>query len=194
MKKIIIVSLIGLLLFSYQSVSSAQSGTLTLNVTDESGKPVEVPSVLLWVKIEGGALSFRFPTTTISPGRFLIEEIPLNKFHKLSIRQEVYAPFSFHDIEIIADENQEMTCTLVVGGTIEGIVVNDKGEPVKEIEVTVNSVECRRDVVTDESGHFKAEHLANVRYSIVAGPGKKSPISHTMIIFFMIIPSAYNSD
>jgi len=92
--KIIIVSLIGLLLFSYQSVSSAQTGALKLNVTDESGKPVDISFVSVGVKIEVGENKvtryYRFPTTTDSQGHLLVEGLPYGTYRKLKIHKTGY--------------------------------------------------------------------------------------------------------
>jgi thiol-disulfide isomerase/thioredoxin len=53
-------------------------------------------------------------------------------------------------------------------------VINEKGVPVPEISVVVNSVLCRRDVVTDKYGAFEATHLYPCKYSVSAEPDKAS--------------------
>ena len=72
-------------------------------------------------------------------------------------------------------------CLLSRGGTIQGVVIDEKGKPIMGLPVVVNSILCRRDVKTDPNGHFIASHLPDTRYSVSVEPDSESPYATTVL-------------
>jgi thiol-disulfide isomerase/thioredoxin len=154
----------------------AETGGLIVQVVDEKGTPIEVTTVQVWVKTKEGSQGYSFAAyPTQEPGIVRVPDIPSGRYDSLTIPRLDYAPGRVSDVEIRAGRDTRLTCTLSPGGTIEGSVTDEAGQPVANVRVAVNSVLCRRDVVTDENGRFAAEHLSDADYSIIAEPAPESP-------------------
>ncbi len=166
------VAVVGLLLLGLVCDALGATGSLLVKVIDEEDEPVEITMVQLWVKTAaGGGRGFEFamqPTDT--PGTFRVSGVPADRYEGLKIDKAGYAPGWTAEVQIEADRETSLSCMLPRGGTIEGWVADESGTPVEGIPVVVNSMLCRRDVVTDRKGRFVAEHLSNTKYSIVAEP------------------------
>jgi thiol-disulfide isomerase/thioredoxin len=154
----------------------AGTGSLAIKVADEAGKPVHIAFVQLWSETASGGKGFDFAVhSTDTPGTFRVPAVPAGRYAGAKINKPGYAPGWVPDLQVAADRETLVTCTLTLGGTIEGSVTDEAGLPVEGIPVVVNSVLCRRDVVTDKAGRFVAEHLSNTEYSISAEPKADSP-------------------
>jgi len=155
----------------------AATGGLRVTVADEEGRPVEIATVQVWVPTEaGGMRGFDFAAqATAEAGVFRVVGVPAGRYPGVRINKAGYAPAWVDDIEVRSDEETPVALTLLRGGTIAGIVVDENGEPVAGMPVVVNAERCRRDVVTDASGRFVAEHLYDTKYSISAEPKSGSP-------------------
>jgi len=155
--------------------ASPKTGGLVVKVSDEKGQPVTITNVQMWVKTDGGTQGSTFaaePTET--PGVYSIPELPAQDYEGLKINKPNYAPGWVKNITVTAGETADIKCVLLKGGTMSGFVVDEHGAPMPKIPVVVNSVLCRRDVVTDKYGAFEATHLYPCKYSISAEPGKDS--------------------
>lgn len=154
----------------------AATGSLTIKVMDEEGKPVDLATVQLRVKTDTGASGFEFAThPTGTAGVFRVPGIPAGRYEGVRVNKSGFAPGWVPDVQIDAGLDTPVACTLSRGGTIEGYVNDESGAPLAGIPVVVNSVLCRRDVVTDAAGRFLAEHLADTEYKISAEPRADSP-------------------
>jgi hypothetical protein len=164
------------------TTNGIEYGQLFINVVDEDRKPINITKVKIWKKRdEGGASAESFVvTSTNNSGLHKIENIPAGRYHAISINEDGYAPFNQFDILVEKDSQNIMTCTLSRGGMIEGLVINEQGKPVEGMPVVVNSILCRRDVITDENGCFTANHLPDTGYSIIAEPKSDSPYKTTV--------------
>jgi thiol-disulfide isomerase/thioredoxin len=155
--------------------AAPETGELVVRVSDEKNGPVTITHVQMWVKTPGGGRAFTFaaePTET--PGMVRVSKLPARDYEGLKINKANYAPGWVKPIQIVSGETTDIKCVLSRGGSISGSVINEKGVPVSEIPVVVNSVLCRRDVVTDKYGAFEATHLYPTKYSISAEPDKDS--------------------
>jgi len=160
----------------------AATGSLTIKVTGEDNKPVDIAAVQLWVKTTTGSRAFEFAAyPTDSPGVFRVPQVPPGRYEGMKINRLDFAPGWIMDVQVDADRDTPVVCTLSRGGTIEGYVNDEKGVPVAGIAVVVNSVLCRRDVVTDQAGRFVAEHLTDTGYSISVEPKTDSPYEATSL-------------
>ena len=164
------------------TINGIEYGQLFINVVDEDRKPIDITTVQIWKKRDdGGANAESFVvTSTNNSGLHKIENIPAGRYHAISIHEDGYAPFKQFDVLVEKDSQNIMTCTLSRGGMIEGLVTNEQGKPVEGMPVVVNSILCRRDVITDENGCFTANHLPDTRYSIIAEPKSDSPYKITV--------------
>lgn len=153
------------------SYAAPEIGSLVVEVLDENDKPLEINSVQIWVgSKKTGARGYTFATEpTEKPGVYRVLGIPVGRYYALRISKAGYAPFLKFDIEIGMDKN-EILCKFSRGGSIEGYVTDMAGNPVSGIPVVINSILCRKDVVTDNNGRFTANHLPNTEYSIIAEP------------------------
>lgn len=158
------------------SSEDAKHGEVTLQVVDEKNRPVEITKVQLWVKTETGGRGFTFAASpTGRVGVYRVYGIPVGTYRGLKINKPGYAPYWQRDIAINREKREIILCKLSRGGRIEGLVTDDTGKLLGGIRVTVNSVLCRRDVVTDENGRFVADHLSpDIHYSIIAEPPRDS--------------------
>lgn len=176
------VVVVGLLLIGLVSDGLSATGSLVVKVMDEEGKPVEIAIVQLWLKTPTGGKGFEFaaqPTDT--PGVFRVPGVLPGRYEGVRINKPGYAPGWTPDVQLDADRETPVACTLSRGGTIEGYVTDEAGAPVEGIPVVVNSVLCRRDVVTDKAGRFVAEHLSSTEYSIIAQPKADSPYAPAIL-------------
>ena len=176
--KIIVVLVLGLVC----SVRGAapETGGLVVRVSDEKNRPVAITHVQMWVKTEGGSQAFTFaaePTET--PGMYRISKLPARDYEGLKINKANYAPGWVKHIKIVGGKAAEIKCVLSKGGSISGSVINEEGVALPEIPVVVNSVLCRRDVVTDKYGAFEATHLYPCKYSVSAEPDEDSAYKTT---------------
>jgi thiol-disulfide isomerase/thioredoxin len=152
-----------------------EPGELIVRVSDAKNQPVTITHVQMWIKIDGGSRAFTFaaePTETA--GVVKISKLPARDYEGLKINKANYAPGWVAPIKIASGETTDVKCVLLKGGSISGSVVDEKGVAIPEIPVVVNSVSCRRDVVTDKYGAFEATHLYTCKYSISAEPDEES--------------------
>ena len=164
------------------TINGIEYGQLFINVVDEDRKPIDITTVQIWKKRDGGganAESF-VVTSTNNSGLHKIENIPADRYHAISIHEEGYAPFKQFDVLVDKNSQNIITCTLSRGGTIEGLVNAGVISEADRSPVVVNSILCRRDVITDENGCFTANHLPDTRYSIIAEPKSDSPYKITV--------------
>jgi thiol-disulfide isomerase/thioredoxin len=153
--------------------AASDTGGLILKVSDEECEPVPINNVQVWIQKTGGSQGFTFAAEpTDVPGVYKVLNLPARKYKGLKVDKPNYAPGWVKNIEVTAGEMTELECVLLKGGSVAGSVMNENGVPLPNIPVVVNSVLCRRDVATDESGNFKAEHLYPCNYSVSAEPGK----------------------
>ncbi len=155
--------------------AAPETGDLVVRVSDEKNQPVTITHVQMWVKTPDGGRAFTFavePTET--PGMVRVPKLPARDYEGLKINKANYAPGWVKPIKIVSGETTDIKCVLSRGGSISGSVINEKGVPLPEIPVVVNSVLCRRDVVTDKYGAFEATHLYPCKYSVSAEPDKDS--------------------
>jgi len=165
-----------LLFIGLASEGLAATGSLLIKVMDEAGKPVDIAIVQLWVHTATGGTAFEFATQpTNTPGTFRVSGVLPGHYKGVKINKSGYAPAWTADVQVDAERETLVTCTLSRGGTIEGYVTDEAGTPVEGIPVVVNSELCRGDVVTDKAGRFVAEHLLSTKYSIMAEPKTDSP-------------------
>jgi len=176
------VVVVGLLLIGLVSDGLAATGSLVVKVMDEEGKPVDIAVVQLWVKTATGGRGFEFAAqSTDTPGTFRVSGVLPGRYEGVRINKSGYAPGWTPDVQVDADRETPVACTLSRGGTIEGCVTDEMGAPIEGIPVVVNSVLCRRDVVTDKAGRFVAEHLSSTEYSISAEPKADSPYATAIL-------------
>jgi thiol-disulfide isomerase/thioredoxin len=160
----------------------AATGSLRVKVVDPDGKPAEIAIVQLWIKTETGGRGFEFAAqSTDEPGVFHVEGVPAGRYEGLKIDKPGYAPGWIDEFDVRPNEETRVACVLSRGGTIAGCVVDESGQAVAGTPVVVNSVRCRRDVATDESGRFVAEHLYDTTYSVSAEPKSDSPYALTSL-------------
>jgi len=172
------VVVVGLLLVGLVADGLAATGSLVVKVMDEEGKPVDIAVVQLWINTATGGKGFEFaaqPTDT--PCTFRVSGVLPGRYEGVRINKSGYAPGWTAEVQVDADRETPVACTLSRGGTIEGCVTDETGAPVEGIPIVVNSVLCRRDVITDETGRFLAEHLSSTKYSVSAEP--KTDSSYT---------------
>jgi protocatechuate 3,4-dioxygenase beta subunit len=158
-------------------------GQLFVNVVDEDGKPIDITEIQLWdAKDHRTADKETFvATSTDKPGFYRIEKIPTGYYHVISINEEGYALFQQTDVLIENEDTKTIDCILSKGGIIEGLVVNEQGKPVEGMPVLIKSpLYCRRDLITDENGHFYADYIPDMHYSVVAEPESESPYETTV--------------
>jgi protocatechuate 3,4-dioxygenase beta subunit len=160
-----------------------QTGRLRLRVVDEDGKPVDIASIQMWKHRpdSGAPAETVLVVSTDTPGLYETESIPLGKYHALSIPGEDCATFWQSDVQVQEKPGAALVCRLSRGGTIAGIVTDEKGKPIADLPVVVNSVLCRRDVRTDPNGRFEASHLPDTRYSVIAEPPAGSPYATAIL-------------
>ncbi len=137
----------------------------------------------LWTQQEGGGAtaSSLLLLSTPEPGLYEVDQIPVGSYHRLSIYAENLAPLSLADVEVRKGRPEVIECLLSRGGTIQGVVIDEKGKPIMGLPVVVNSILCRRDVKTDPNGHFIASHLPDTRYSVSVEPDSESPYATTVL-------------
>jgi len=180
--KIVFVLVLGLVC-SLQG-AAPETGELVVKVSDEKNKPVTITHVQMWIKTDDGGQGFTFAAeSTNAPGMYRVPKLPARDYEGLKINKANYAPGWVKNIKISGGETTNIECVLSKGGSISGSVINEKGMPLPEIPVVVNSVLCRRDVVTDKYGAFEATHLYPCEYSIIAEPDKDSPYKITSYEF-----------
>lgn len=151
-------------------------GQLFVQVMAENSKPIEISFVQLRIKTAEGGKGYSFATKPAEkPGVYKIENIPTGKYHAIKIDKNGFAPFWEYDIEVLQNTQDIIFCQLSKGCTLKGIVEDQNGIPLPDISVVINSPLCRRDVITDASGHFVAEHLYQTNYSVIAEPPSTSP-------------------
>ena len=169
------VFVLALGLACFLQAAAPETGELVVRVSDEKNGPVTITHVQMWVKTEGGSQAYTFtaePTET--PGMYRVSELPARDYEGVKISRANYAPGWVKDVKISGGGTTDIQCVLLKGGSISGSVINEKGEPLPEIPVVVNSVLCRRDVVTDKYGAFEATHLYPCEYSLTAVPVEDS--------------------
>lgn len=159
-------------------------GRLCIRIVDEDLRPVDVTTAQIWKKgSEGGAHAEDVLLVSSStPGLYEIDQLPAGKYHALSIDVEGFARFWLPEVEVPKASTEAIICKLLRGGTIEGVVVDETGKPVMGLPVVVNSILCRRDVVTDPNGRFSASHLPDTRYSVIVEPESESPYATTILM------------
>lgn len=146
-------------------------GQLSVQVMSENNKPIEISFVQLWTKTIEASRGYSFAATpTEKPGVYEIENIPKGKYHAFTVDKDGFAPFWKYNVQVSQDNQQIIICRLSEGCEIKGRVLNETGDPVINTLVTVNSLECRRDVVTDKKGCFVARHLLPTNYSLIVEP------------------------
>ena len=146
-------------------------GQLFVQVMGENNKPIEISFVQLWVKTTEGGIGYSFATIpTEKPGVYKIENIPTGEYYAIAINKNGFAPFWKYKIQVSQEDQQIISCQLSKGGEIKGRVLNEMRYPISDMPVTVNSLECRRDIVTDKNGYFVARHLSPTSYSIIVEP------------------------
>jgi hypothetical protein len=163
--------------------ATKETGRLRLRVVDEEGKPVDIASVQIWKqRPEGGAHAETvLAVSTDTPGLCETEPIPIGRYQALSIQVEGWAPFRQADVEVRRGSSEVITCRLSRGGTIQGVVTDEKGRPVAGLPVVVNSILCRRDLTTDPDGRFEASHLPDTRYAVTVEPPPESPYATAIL-------------
>lgn len=155
--------------------NTSDFGQLFIRVIDEKNTPMEINTIQIWTKTNNSSMGYSFIVKpTNNKGVYAIDNIPTGNYHALKIDQNGFAPFWKYDIKISQKNKEVITCKLSKGCEIKGRILNMMREPLSGIPVTINSVECRRDVVTDENGYFIAKHLLPTNYSIIAEPPKDS--------------------
>src|SRR3972149_5288606 len=125
-------------------------GQLFVQVMSESNEPIEISFVQLWTETTEGGRGYQFATKPTEKNGF--------------------APFWKYDIQVSRNEQEIIRCQLSKGCEIKGRVINEMGAPISDTPVIINSLECRRDVLTDKDGYFVAGHLLPTRYSIIVEP------------------------
>src|SRR3989304_6888784 len=146
-------------------------GQLFVQVMSESNEPIEISFVQLWTETTEGGRGYQFATKpTEKNGFYRIENIPIGRYHAIKIDKNGFAPFWKYDIQVSRNEQEIIRCQLSKGCEIKGRVINEMGAPISDTPVIINSLECRRDVLTDKDGYFVAGHLLPTRYSIIVEP------------------------
>lgn len=180
MSKATIVSILTLAMSCYCQGVTADTGSLILEVLDEEAKPVVIVNVQMWIKTNEGGRAFTFsvePTDT--PGIYKIPKLPSGKYTGLKINKPNFAPGWVKDISVVSGQVSEAKCVLLKGGSVSGFVIDQRGMPIPNIPVVLNSVSCRRDVVTNKHGRFVAKHLYPCKYSVNAEPDRESKYNIT---------------
>jgi hypothetical protein len=160
-----------------------ETGRLHIRIVDEDLRPVDVASAQIWKKTEEGSAHAEDVSLVSSrtPGLYETDLLAVGKYHALSINVEGFAPFRLPDVELRKESSEMILCKLSRGGTIEGLVTNEAGQPVMGLPIAINSILCRRDVVTDPNGRFFADHLPDTRYSVIVEPESESPYATTVL-------------
>jgi protocatechuate 3,4-dioxygenase beta subunit len=163
--------------------TGSRMGCLRIRIVDENLRPVDATVAQIWRKGEEGGAHAEdvLLISSSTPGLYEIDSLAVEKYHALSINVEGFAPFWLPEVEVRKELSEPVVCKLSRGGTIEGVVTDEAGQPVVGLPVVINSTLCRRDVVTDPNGRFSADHLPDARYSVIVEPGSESPYATTVL-------------
>ncbi|MBN2589649.1 MAG: sigma-70 family RNA polymerase sigma factor [Sedimentisphaerales bacterium] len=174
-----------IVLYPKQDTSNGiEYGQLFLSVFDENNKAIDITEVHIGDNkdyFQRDAKSF-IVTSTDKPGFYKIENIPVGYHPFMSIDVPGYALFQQTDVIIEKDNPKTINCILKKGGMIEGQVANDKGEPVEGMPVKIKSVLYVKDLKTNKNGRFSADHMPDMRYSVVAEPPSENQYATTVFV------------
>ncbi len=105
-------------------------------------------------------------TETNDEGQFDFFAVPVGRAMAVQTRSDTLARSFGEDLDPAAGERHELMITLTTGGTVHGLVVDEKGQPVPATTVTAlgqeffgNPTEELREVVTGEDGSFELAGL-----------------------------------
>ncbi len=144
-------------------LSLTSGGTLTGTVTDQQGTLVTGAKVIPLSFNEDGAVA-------TAQGLFTLNHLPAG-FETLKVMHPDYAPSVIRTAEILEGQTLEgLNIILQPGGTLEGVVYDDQGQPLAKEVLYVqdetgyggSSTEMAgrlATVVTDVNGFYRIEHL-----------------------------------
>jgi uncharacterized GH25 family protein len=154
-----------------------EGGVLAGTVVDADGKPVRYATVRA-LHVGGGMWGGSRQTTTDDAGTFELRGLPRTK---LSVRAESdTAASKVEDVELQATrEKHDLRLVLDVTGTIAGVVVDDGGQPVPEVQVNAfpdlmsgpskgAALAGMSSATTDGGGHFTIHGLPDGTYRLWA--------------------------
>ncbi len=151
-------------------------GSLSGVVLDPAGKPVQGAKVIplsMARSMNVGPDEFEGQAgaaTTDTTGRFALQHLAGGE-ETLKIVHPDFAPLTVENLKVV--DGQAATAapiTLLVGGSAEGTVFDEKGHPASGVTICFQTdpyggpeeelaLKCLASVVTDEQGHFRAAHL-----------------------------------
>jgi protocatechuate 3,4-dioxygenase beta subunit len=170
-------------------------GSIAGQVVDTGGAAVPFAAVRVVARVEGFSFDEARQTASDEQGRFEMTGLPRKKLDAVAVGESATSETVEIDLATQA-ERRDVTITLENAGTISGIVVDSKGQPVAEASVSASpsfrsfgrsrSARTERreqrfdfrlrggaDDLTDQAGRFTLRGLADGEYTLrAAGPGK----------------------
>src|SRR6266568_2359742 len=147
-----------------------QPGALTLTGHVITGTGTDVrPVRRAKVTLTGGGLTAPLVTNTDTKGEYRFEGVPIGD-HKVRIEKIGF-------VRLEADAAPNASLTLVRGAAIEGLVLDDSGEPLENVRVSALRLDAQRgekpavavaQARTDDLGRFRLHSLAAGDYAVEA--------------------------
>jgi uncharacterized repeat protein (TIGR01451 family) len=140
------------------------TGAISGVVTDADGDPVEG----VYVAAYGTTGYDSYHAVTDASGAYTFDTVRIGTYH-LQFEADGFA-HQYHGSVRSADESTvvevtpgshqtDVDATMRIGGSISGLVVDDEGDPVDDVEVEISIGDWTTVVDTDETGRYVVDHL-----------------------------------
>lgn len=142
------------------------SGSIEGKVTDEENNPLD--GAVVYSIVDGN----KFTTTSKEDGTYILSDLPEGSGYTLIVEKQGYETMSIDNVDVVVGQTtKNIDFKLKVNsGTISGIITDNDGNLLKDVEVSATSSDGKKyTTMTNENGEYKLFHVVSgSNYTITA--------------------------